>query len=75
MTRSEFLMHVNELLELPAGTLTGEEKLEDLEGWDSLSMMSFMTLVNDHLGVKLSPRQFVNCETVDDLLELAKVAA
>ncbi len=75
MTRQDFLVLFGELLELPEGTLTGQEKLEDLEGWDSLSLISYMALVDEHMGVKLSPRQFVNCETVSDLLDLAKVPA
>ena len=75
MTRPDFLILVDDLLELPKGTLTGQEKLEDLEGWDSLSLISFMALVDEHLGVKLSPRQFVTCQTVNDLLSLAKVPA
>jgi acyl carrier protein len=70
MTREEFLTQLDELLELPAGTLKGDEKLEELEHWDSLAMVSFMTLVDEHFKIKLSPRQFVNCATVNDLLSL-----
>ena len=70
MTREEFLTQLDELLELPAGTLKGDEKLEELENWNSLAMVSFMTLVDEHFKIKLSPRQFVNCATVSDLLSL-----
>jgi acyl carrier protein len=72
MTRPEFLVLIDDLLELPKGTLTGEEKLENLEGWNSLALICYMSLVDEHLGVKLSPRQFVSCESVNDLLALAK---
>lgn len=75
MTRPDFLILVDDLLELPHGTLTGQEKLEDLDGWDSLSLIGFMALVDEHVGVKLSPRQFIKCERVNDLLDLAKVPA
>ncbi|MEO8657020.1 MAG: acyl carrier protein [Bryobacteraceae bacterium] len=75
MTRKEFLVQFDELLELPTGTLTGIEKLEDLEDWDSLAMISFMGMVDEHCQIKLSPRQFVNCETVNDLLDLTKLPA
>ena len=73
MTRKEFLVQFDELLELPPSTLTGIEKLEDLEGWDSLAMISFMAMVDEHCQIKLSPRQFVNCETVNNLLDLTKL--
>jgi len=75
MTRPDFLSLMDELLELPKGTLTGEEKLENLEEWNSLAMIGYMALVDEHIGVKLSPRQFLSCDTVSDLLDLAKVPA
>lgn len=71
VTRKEFLIQLDGLLELPAGTLTGDEKLEDLERWDSLAMVSFMTLVDEHYKVKLTPRQVADCTTVNDLLKFA----
>lgn len=73
MTRSEFLVEFDKVLELPPGTLTGSEPLEDLASWDSLAMIGFMALADEHYQTKLSPRQFVNCTTVNDLLELARV--
>ncbi len=75
MTREEFLTQLDELLELPAGTLKGGEKLEDLEHWDSLAMVSFIALADEHFNMRLSPRQFVTCNTVNDLVQLAGIAA
>jgi acyl carrier protein len=63
---------LDELLELPAGTLKGPERLEDLEHWDSLAMVSFIALADEHFEVAVSPRLFANCNTVDDLLGLIK---
>ena len=60
------------LLELPSGTLQGEEKLEDLEGWNSLAMVEYIALA-DQNGGKASPRQIRECDTVDDLARLARV--
>ena len=73
MTRSEFLQSMDEMLELPQGTLTGSEPLDELENWDSVAMMSFIALVNSNNGMTLSPKQIVSCGTVDELLTLAKV--
>jgi acyl carrier protein len=72
MTRQEFLAALDNLLELPAGTLTGSESLEDLENWNSLAMVEYIALADSN-SVKLSPRQIRDCETVDDLARLAKV--
>jgi len=72
MTRQEFLSSLDKTLDLPAGTLTGAENLDDLENWDSLAMMDYIALADSN-GVKLSPRQIRECERVDDLARLARV--
>lgn len=72
MNREKFLPLLDEVLELEPGTLKGPEKLEDLENWNSMAMVSFVALVDEHFGYTVSPRQFVNCETIDDLLRLIK---
>jgi acyl carrier protein len=73
MTREEFLLQLDEVLELPAGSLRGPEKLGELEQWNSSAMIGFIALADDHNGVRLSPRQIVDCATVEDLLKLARV--
>ena len=73
MTRNEFLLEMDEILNLPAGTLRGHEKLEEVENWDSTSLITFVALVESNSGVCISPGQIVNCATVADLLRLAQV--
>lgn len=75
MSRDELILRLDELLELQPGTLMGAEKLEDIEKWDSLAMVGYMALIDEHFGIQLSPRQFINCTTVEDLLGLAKAPA
>lgn len=60
------------LLEMPNGTLTGSEALDDLENWNSLAMVEYIALADSN-GAKISPRQVRECETVNDLGRLAKV--
>ena len=57
-------------MEEPAGTLNGLERLDTLGHWDSGTLISLIALVDEHFGVALSPRQFLNCSTVNDLLTL-----
>ena len=73
MSRDEFLKSLDEMLELPPPTLRGPEKLDDYPLWDSTAIISFMALADEHNGSRLTPRQIAACETVDDLLQLAKV--
>jgi acyl carrier protein len=75
MAREEMLRLIEELLEVPAGSLTGSELLESLGGWNSMAMLGFMALADEHCGVTLSPRKFVACQTVNDLIGIAQVSA
>ena len=70
MSRTEFLNRIDNLLEVEPGTLTGGERLENLEGWNSLSVIGFMALANDEFGTVLSPRKIADCRTVGDLVTL-----
>ncbi len=71
MTRAEFLLEMDEILMLPAGTLRGNEKLEELQNWDSTSLVTFIALAESNNGTNVSPGQIVTCTTVADLLRLA----
>ncbi len=70
MDRLEFLAGLDELLELAPGTLTGAEVLEELEGWDSLAVISFIAMVDERLGLVIEGQRLAAARTVDDLLGL-----
>ena len=70
MQKAEFLKLLDELLELPSGTLKGGEELADLERWDSMAAVDFLALADEHLELIVSPQQLANCNTVNDLLGL-----
>lgn len=73
MSKTQFLDHLSEVLEVPVGTLSGDEKLSDLEEWNSMAMVSFIAFADEHFGKTLSPRQFAACDTIDDLSMLVGV--
>jgi acyl carrier protein len=70
MDRIELLNRLGELLELKPGTLKPEDRLQDLEAWDSLAVMGFIALADEHCSVILSPQQLASCKTVGDLIQL-----
>jgi hypothetical protein len=72
MTREEFLLQMDESLGLRAGTLRGDEKLEELKNWDSTALINLIVLAENN-GAQISPDQVVGCSTVADLLRLAQV--
>ncbi len=73
MTRQEFLLEMDEILGLRAGTLRGNERLEDLENWDSTALVSLIVVAETNNSAQISPEEIVGCSTVADLLRLARV--
>jgi len=73
MTKEEFLLEMDNILDLPANTLRGNEQLEELENWDSTALVALIVLAESNSIVHISPAQIVNCSTVADILKLAGV--
>jgi hypothetical protein len=73
MTRDEFLLQMDEILGYQPGTLQGDEKLEDLNNWDSTALIGLIALADGNNGVPITLDQVVDCSTVADLLRLAQV--
>jgi acyl carrier protein len=69
MQKTEFLKLIDELLELDPGTVQGPELLQKV-GWDSLAVVSFIALVDEHLGFTVSPARLMACKTVNDLVNV-----
>ena len=70
MENNEFLLLLDELLELEPGTVKGSETLDSFDGWNSLAVISLMALVDEHFGISLQPRQIAACSTIADLVGL-----
>ena len=71
MENSDIYAILDELLELDEGTIKGDETLEDLE-WESISIVSFIALVDEEFEIVLSAEKMVECQTVEDLVLLVK---
>ena len=52
--------------------ITMDTVLDDLEEWDSLSLVSFMAMANAAYGKKVVPADVKAAETIKDLYELVK---
>lgn len=74
MDTKDFLLALDEMLELDSGTLTGTEELGSLENWDSLAVISFIALVDEKIGLVVEGEKLAKAKTVGDLLALAGVA-
>jgi acyl carrier protein len=73
MDRDEFLLEMDNILDLPAGTLRGHERLEELSNWDSTALITLIVAAESNNGVRISPSQVAGCSTIGDLLRIAQV--
>jgi acyl carrier protein len=73
MNREEFLLQMDEILGLRAGTLRGDERLEDLKNWDSTALIGMVVLAEAANSAEITPDQVIGCATVADILRLAGV--
>jgi len=73
MNREDFLLEMDEILGLRPGTLRGDEKLEELQNWDSTALISLVVLAEESNNAQITPELVAGCSTVADLLRLAQV--
>ncbi len=62
---------IEELLKVPAGTITIDTRIEDVEEWDSLMHVMIIGELEERLGVVISLDDAIELTGVRELLEKA----
>ncbi len=70
MTRPDLLRSLEDTLGLKPYSLTGDERLRDVDGWDSMSTLLVIAMVDKKFGRALPGSRVAQCQTVDELLGL-----
>ena len=70
MSNHEKLQSIDELLELPLGTLTGDEQLSKLPAWDSVAVIGFLAMADERFHVSIRADKISDCKTVAELVAL-----
>ena len=63
---------IEEVLQVPAGTVTEETVMEDLEEWDSLAHVMIIGQLEE-LGISIDLEEAVEITSVKEILEKAGV--
>ena len=73
MERSEILKRVEEIFREELGqnnlVLTDETTADDVEGWDSLSHVQLVAVMEDAFGIEFSSREILSWDNVGDLID------
>lgn len=70
MNKKQFLEEMVEVLQTE-DEITMDTVLEDLEEWDSLSIMSTMAFLDKNFGVKTNMADYKNMTTIVDIARKA----
>lgn len=71
VTMEQFIEKIIDVMDIEE-EITADTVLEDLEEWDSLSLVSFMAMANAAYGKKVVAADVKMAKTVADLYELVK---
>lgn len=72
MTKTQFYALLDELLENDPGTIKGDEALESLPRWDSLAVIGFIALLDQHFGMSVPATKITESRSVADLAKLVE---
>jgi acyl carrier protein len=70
MTRPQFLRLLEVQMEIPEGSLDEDQRLADVDSWDSLAALLFIALADEKLGITVVGNDIANSKTISDLLAL-----
>jgi len=69
MTNREKLEELSDILEMEEGELTEETVLDDIETWDSLAVLSFISIMNDKFDKFPNATEIRAYKTIGDLMD------
>lgn len=70
MTNQEKLHLLEEIMELDEGTLKEDMILSDIDEWDSISLLSFMAMLDDEFSKVVKGKDIKEKKYVSELLEM-----
>lgn len=70
MDKPAFFAAIAEILEVDPTSFNGPEKINDVGNWDSLSVISFVAMVDSDLGQIVDGEKLKDAKTFDDLAGL-----
>lgn len=71
MTQQELLTYIQDALQRD-DELKIEMNLQDLEEWDSLAIVSLISLYDTHFGISVTGNTLRDCQKVGDLIAIVK---
>ena len=71
--KEKIIVLIEEVLNVPEGSITEETLMQDVEEWDSLAHVMIIGELEARLGIEIPLDEAVSIESVRELLEKAGV--
>ncbi len=68
MEKIDFLLLLDELFELDDGMTRGEDVIQEIDGWSSLTLIGLIALIDREFEIQLGPESILNSRTVNELI-------
>ena len=69
MSKEEIIANLEDMMEVDEGTLSPEMKLDEIEEWDSLSVLLLFSFAKQELGIRLTSDDAKGFKTVQDIID------
>jgi len=71
--REKIIAIIEDVLDVPRGTVTRDTMADDLDEWDSMAMVLIMGELADSLGIHIPVKDFLDIKGVRDILRKAGI--
>jgi len=72
ISTSEAISWFAEIFETTESEISAETQREDIEGWDSMGVLTLMAELDDRFSITLSQDDLESIDSINDLLEVLK---
>lgn len=69
----EFILKLEELLELEKGSIKPFDKFREYEVWDSLALLSLMAMLEDEYNITIPRDDFQKLNTVEEMFNYINI--
>jgi len=69
MENKEKIALIEEMLDVEEGSINAETRLDEIDNWDSMAIISLIALVDEHFNKPLSASQIRKFKIIQDILD------
>ena len=63
----DFIKKIEEVFEMPSGSITPNDNFREYQEWDSLALLSLMAMLDDEYNVTIPRDDFQKLKTIEEL--------